>query len=214
MEGSNLGIRLASSSFSSHSSSSCSPHSPFLGAGNLQFFAFKWRHQILFSPGLFSSLIIHLWYMMYIVRILLGSFRHSLWRCIYTCYKFYTLHRECFVSNTVFSEFFLTRQTDTKLAEVQFSPRYWNGRRSLRSLPLHSLTRNPPFTAGGLSSKVINSSQWIIVQLWNGGKFGGVLLHDIREKFRCYISALLHTTARLIFWQPPPVVLDGAWRTS
>ena len=40
-EGSNLGIRLASSSFSSHYSSSCSPHSPFLGAGNLQFFAFR-----------------------------------------------------------------------------------------------------------------------------------------------------------------------------
>ena len=122
------------------------------------------------------------------MRILLGPFRLSLWRRIYTCYKFYTLHRECFVRNTVFSEFFLTRQTDTKLAEVQFSPRYWNGRRSLRSLPLHSLTRNPPFTAGGLSSKVINSGQWIIVQLWNGGKFGGVLLHDIREKFKCYVS--------------------------
>ena len=40
-EGSNLGIRLASSSFSSHFSSSCSPHSPFVGLGNLQFFAFK-----------------------------------------------------------------------------------------------------------------------------------------------------------------------------
>ena len=169
----------------------------------------------LFSPGLFSLFIIS-----HKSKTERETWCHHemLWDSVpgsvFTLATNFTLHRECFVSNTVFSEFFLTRQTDTKLAEVQFSPRYWNGRRSLRSLSGHSLTRNPPFTAGGLSSKVINSSQWIIVQLWNGGKFGGVLLHDIREKFRCYISALLHTTARQIFWQPPPVVLDGAWRTS
>ena len=141
----------------------------------------------------------------------LDVMRLSLWLCVYTRYKFYTSqgvlcqqhrllrvlsdstnrHKTC--RGPIFTSL-LKRSSESQVTPLTFldpESTFYCRRVKFKSNKFKPVNHSPI-----------------------GGKFGGVLLHDIREKFRCYISALLHTTARLIFWQPPPVVLDGAWRTS